>query len=92
MHGNAAGVDQMAHMAACRLNITPDPYPAEWETFGGSAGPIRNTKMLREGKPTIVCAFHDCLAASKGTKHMVHIARAAHVPVRLFNSQGEIAA
>lgn len=57
------------------------PFPADWEQYGKSAGPIRNRQMLKEGKPDLVVAFHDDLFASKGTKDMVDVAMKAGVPV-----------
>lgn len=56
-------------------------YPAQWDKHGKAAGPIRNIQMLDEGKPNFVVAFHDDLAASKGTRHMVSIADHAGIPV-----------
>jgi hypothetical protein len=46
--------------------------------------------MLTEGSPDLVLAFHDDLERSKGTKHMVGIARKAKVPVRVvFHGDAE---
>lgn len=72
-------------------------YPAQWtqhDSYDGTcwcadktsercngAGPLRNHAMLREGKPQAVIAFHANLAQSRGTAHMVRIAREARVPV-----------
>lgn len=53
------------------------PFPADWKRFAKSAGPIRNRRMLKEGRPTVVLAFHDDLAHSSGTKNMVEIAERA---------------
>ena len=39
--------------------------------------------MLDQGKPSLVLAFHDDIENSKGTKHMVKIAREAGVEVRI---------
>ena len=44
-------------------------------------GPIRNGKMLAQGKPTHVVAYHRNLARSKGTKNMVEISLQKGVPV-----------
>jgi hypothetical protein len=32
-------------------------FPANWKVYGRAAGPIRNMKMLLEGKPDLVVAF-----------------------------------
>ena len=39
-----------------------------------AAGPVRNRKMLKEGNPDIVLAFHRDITVSHGTKDMVTIA------------------
>ena len=51
--------------------------PADWETFGKSAGYTRNKYMLVHHKPTLVVAF----PGGKGTFNMTDIARRANVPV-----------
>ena len=45
--------------------------------FGSGAGPIRNSKMLAEGKPEMVLAF----PGGRGTANMVKRARSAGVSV-----------
>lgn len=61
-------------------------FPAEWDRYGRSAGPIRNQKMLDEGRPDYVVALHDNLDQSRGTGHMVKIATKAGVPVFHFTT------
>lgn len=74
IHGGASGADKIAHNFASRLGFRIIPYLADWNNHGRSAGPIRNNKMLKEGQPDLVIAFHNDLQHSKGTKHMVEIA------------------
>jgi len=70
------------------LNRVPGyHFPADW-TLGRRAGPLRNSRMLMEGRPSEVIAFHDDLRSSRGTRDMVKKARAAGVPVRLYNGLG----
>ncbi len=80
IHGAARGADTMAGSAAIRHGCQVEMFPAKWDEHGKAAGPIRNQQMLDEGKPDVVFAFHDNLAASKGTKHMVAIAKKAGIP------------
>lgn len=77
IQGEARGADQMAEMWALRRGIQLDSYPADWATYGKSAGPRRNQKMLTEGKPDLVVAF----PGGTGTADMVRRARAAGVRV-----------
>lgn len=79
--GMARGADSHAAEWAERNGVELDPYPADWATHPRAAGPIRNRRMLKEGRPDLVVAFSDDLAASRGTRDMVSIAKAAGVPV-----------
>lgn len=81
MHGAARGADSMAASAAARRGTACEAYPADWDTHGKAAGHIRNQQMLDEGKPDVVFAFSDDLAASRGTSDMVRRARKAGLPV-----------
>lgn len=74
--GGAKGADSLAHRWAKDKNIPTQVMPADWDTHGRSAGPIRNQAMLNE-HPDIVIAFK----GGVGTEHMISIARRAGVPV-----------
>lgn len=80
IHGAARGADTLAHQWAIGAGVPVLPFPADWATHGKAAGPIRNTRMLAEGMPTLVLAFHDDIEASKGTRDMVSRAKRANVP------------
>lgn len=84
IEGGAPGADLHA-FAWCQLNpkVGHYHYEAEWKKYGKLAGPIRNKNMLAVG-PDVVLAFHDNIKKSKGTKHMIKIAKEAGVKVRLF--------
>lgn len=84
IHGAAKGADSLAELAAKQLRLPSKAFPADWTNFGKAAGPIRNQRMLSEGNPDLVLAFHDNIQSSKGTKHMVDIATKHNVPVLLF--------
>ena len=77
IHGAAKGADKLAGEIANELGITVSEFPADWNKFGKSAGPIRNLQMLSEGKPDRVLAFHNHINNSKGTKHMLGAAERA---------------
>jgi len=68
--GMASGVDWLGKEFAEKNGLILHKFPADWKTFGKSAGYIRNKQMAE---------FADCLIAvydgkSKGTKHMIDIA------------------
>lgn len=80
IHGAARGADKIADKIAREFGMDVEPYPADWSK-GLSAGPVRNQKMLDEGKPDKVIAFP--LPQSRGTWDMINRARKAGVPVQV---------
>lgn len=87
IHGDCRGADRLAGMIGEELGAEVQVYRAQWHVHGRAAGPRRNEAMLSEGKPDLVLAFHWDLTQSKGTKHMVGIARAAGVKVEVIGSK-----
>lgn len=77
IHGAAKGADSLANDWAFQKGVEVRLFPAEWDRYGRRAGPVRNAQMLREGQPDLVVAFPE----SRGTRHMVQIAREAGVGV-----------
>jgi hypothetical protein len=82
IHGAAPGADTHADHVAKQLGLTVIPFPADW-SLGRKAGPIRNQQMLKEN-PDLIIAFHSNIHSSKGTLHMMTIARNKGVPVILI--------
>jgi hypothetical protein len=76
IEGEANGVDTLARLAAEKLGIPVDPYPADWSK-GRSAGPVRNRRMLDEGQPDYVVAIGN----GAGTTDMIRQTRARGIPV-----------
>jgi hypothetical protein len=90
VHGACQGADQLAGEVAREpvfreLGFVVEEYPADWARHGRAAGPLRNKKMLATGVDKVL-AFHSNLEHSKGTKHMVQIARDAQVLVEIKES------
>ena len=80
IHGAAPGADTLASVWACTQRVPQLPFPltdADWERLGKKAGPMRNARMLTEGKPDLVVAF----PGGKGTADMVRQAGAVGVRV-----------
>ena len=76
IQGGAPGVDTMADDWARNSAINSDTFQADWRE-GPKAGPLRNQRMLDQGKPDLVVAF----PGGRGTADMVRRARAAGVEV-----------
>lgn len=83
IEGEAPGADVISRRLGERIGYKILPFPADWDRYGRSAGPIRNTQMLEEGKPTDVLAFP--LPDSKGTWDMIDKALAAGLKVSIFH-------
>jgi hypothetical protein len=84
IHGMARGADTIAAFVAERLGMKVIPFEAKWHIYGRGAGPIRNQKMLDEGKPDMVLAFHENIKESLGTKDMIERAKKARIKVILI--------
>lgn len=75
--GGARGVDNLAADWAAARSVPKMIYNADWERHGKAAGPIRNQRMIDEGKPDLVVAF----PGGRGTADMVKRAKAADIKV-----------
>lgn len=78
--GAAKGADSLGEQYAREKGYTVEQYPADWNTHGRAAGPIRNAQMANSADALI--AFWD--GQSRGTQSMINIARAKGLPVRVI--------
>lgn len=85
IEGGAQGADRIARHGAKRFGFLVETYPADWQAHGRAAGPIRNQRMIDDGKPDKVIAFR-CAGRSSGTDDMVRRARAAGIPVQVIEA------
>jgi hypothetical protein len=72
------GADEIANDYCIQKDIRIIPFPAKWKRQGNAAGPIRNQRMIDEGKLDGVVAFD---MGGTGTASMMEKARAAGLPV-----------
>jgi hypothetical protein len=70
IHGACKGVDSIASKIAEELNLDEEQYPANWN-LGLRAGPLRNERMITEGKPDMALIFISKF--SKGTLNMKNL-------------------
>jgi predicted Rossmann-fold nucleotide-binding protein len=77
IHGGAQGADSLAKFWAQAHHKRQWEFRAQWKKYGMRAGPLRNQKMLDEGRPDLVVAF----PGGRGTADMVARARKAGVEV-----------
>jgi len=69
--GRARGIDNLGEEYARKNNISIKFFPADWNKHGKSAGYIRNAEMAKYADGLL--AIWD--GESKGTKHMIEIAK-----------------
>ena len=77
IHGGAKGADRSAEAWAMSRGVAWRRYLADFATLGKAAGPVRNAKMLAEGRPDLVVSF----PGQRGTQDMVRRAIVAGKPV-----------
>ena len=77
IEGDARGADRIAGYWARRLGVDDLKFRADWDAHGRRAGPIRNQRMLDEGRPDLVVAF----PGGRGTADMTRRAREAGIEV-----------
>jgi len=77
IHGGARGADAIADAWANYNNVEREEFCADWKHLGPRAGPIRNQRMIEDGKPHAVVAF----PGGRGTADMTFRARLAGLPV-----------
>lgn len=80
--GGAKGADTIAHGVAWELGMDTEVYPARWDLYGVDAGKKRNEQMLASGCDLVI-AFPS--ETSRGTWHMVAIAKKAKVAVEIVH-------
>lgn len=78
--GTANGADRLGERYAKEKGYTITQFPAQWDKFGKSAGYKRNQQMAD---------YADCLIAfwdgkSRGTKHMIDIAKSKGLTISVF--------
>lgn len=79
--GGAKGADSIGEALAVKYNTNLWKFPAQWDQYGKSAGYRRN--MIMAENADLLIAFWD--GKSKGTKHMIDIAKAEKIPVEVIN-------
>lgn len=78
--GTARGADRFGEQVARSCGIPVKRFPADWNTFGKSAGYRRNAEMA---------AYADMLVAvwdgeSRGTKHMIDLMKKQNKIIHIY--------
>lgn len=77
--GTAKGADTLGEQYAKEKGYEVLRFPADWTTYGKKAGYIRNVEMSQHADACI--CFWDNF--SRGTRHMIEIARKKEIPTRI---------
>lgn len=85
IEGEAKGADTLSRLYGEYRGIPVRGFPADWNTFGKRAGPIRNAEMLKVGQPELVIAFR--APGSRGTQNMIDQARKAGIETVVIDVQ-----
>lgn len=81
VHGDARGADRLSGEWAKANGIEVHPEPADWGTYGGHAGPLRNSLMLQKYDIDLAIAF--LKQGSKGTTDMIKKLYLHHIPTNI---------
>ena len=79
--GHARGADSLGERFANEFRLPFELHPAKWRLLGKAAGMVRNAEMAKCSDALI--AFWD--GKSRGTAHMVNIARRQRLDISVFN-------
>lgn len=78
--GTARGADRLGEEYAKSRSYLVERYPADWDQYGKRAGYIRNSEMATDADALV--ALWD--GESRGTKHMIAIAKQLGLPTRVI--------
>lgn len=81
--GTARGADRLGEKYAKEMGFKIKRFPANWELYGKRAGYIRNAEMRDYADACVV--FWD--GKSKGSKHMINLAREKNMLIRIIKYQ-----
>lgn len=82
--GECRGADLLGKQFAEKKNCKITFFLADWNTYGKSAGPIRNEQMAKYAKEQngILFAFWD--GKSKGTKSMIDLSKKYQLEIHII--------
>lgn len=83
--GTCKGVDRLGECWAKNHNIPLKKYVAYWRKYGNKAGVLRNIQMAEYADALIALWDRE----SKGTKHMIDIARKKNLKVYVYTVTGK---
>ncbi len=86
IHGDSPGADALAGQIAAQLGFAVEAMAKnkqDYARYRRAAWKSLNERMLASGAE-LVLAFHPDIEASRGSRHLAELARAASIEVRIF--------
>lgn len=86
IHGDSPGADAIAGRIATELGFAVEPMAkskVDYAKYRRGAWKGLNERMVASGA-VLVLAFHPDIEASRGSKHLIGLARADGIEVRVF--------
>jgi hypothetical protein len=86
IHGDCPGADEIAGRVAAELGLVVEPMAKnkdDYAKYQRAAWKGLNERMLATGCELIL-VFHPDIAASRGSGHLIELAKIANVEVRVF--------
>jgi hypothetical protein len=84
VHGDCpTGADWIATGLALKYGYRIEAHPADWQTYGKAAGPIRNKQMVDSGIDLVIAFLRN---NSRGTKSTIDLAK--EKGIRVIVSEG----
>lgn len=80
--GTAKGADTLGEWYAETMRIPVRQFPADWDTYGKRAGYLRNKQIADYA--THLIAIVDLSVESKGTRHMIQLAKDQGLKIRVI--------
>ena len=77
------GADYLADCWALERRVARWRYIANWEKYGKSAGPIRNSRMLKDS-PDACVGFLGKQAKNRGTLDMLNKCEKKEIPIKKY--------
>ncbi|MDM8565094.1 SLOG family protein [Candidatus Halobeggiatoa sp. HSG11] len=82
--GGARGADMLGERWANNNNLPVKRFPADWNTYGKAAGPIRNTAMAKYAAKNNGALLVIWDGTSRGTLSMINQANQQGIPVYII--------